>query len=408
MGQRPLISSGVTGWTGVRDDDPFSADNLPYGSAVDAAGRPFVVARIGDRALDLTAASAVLAPDLAPLLAAGTLDDLLAAGPDAWAAVRTAVRSWLTGDAHRATAGPLLRPVTGLDLRLPFTVADYTDFYGNEYHAANAGRILRPGSPSVRPNWRHLPVGYHGRAGTVVVSGTPVRRPCGQAPGPDGGPEFGPTRRLDLEAEVGFVAGVPARTPVPVRGFAAHVFGVCLVNDWSARDIQAWESAPLGPFLGKAFGTSVSAWITPLAALDRAWIEPPERDPAPLPHLDDAGLRTGLNLALRVSVNGETLATPLFRTMYWTPAQMLAHLTSGGAALRTGDLLASGTVSGPRREERGCLLELTWNGTEPVTLADGTERGFLLDGDEVVITATAPGPHGLVSLGEVRGTVQCP
>jgi fumarylacetoacetase len=392
----------------VADDDPYSVDNLPYGSAVDAAGRAFAVARIGDRALDLTGAAAALAPDLAPLLARGTLDDLLAAGPGAWATVRTAVRSWLTGAAYRATAEPLLRPVAGLELRLAFTVADYTDFYGNEYHAVNAGRILRPDSPGVRPNWRHLPVGYHGRAGTVVVSGTAIRRPCGQAPGPGGVVTFGPTQRLDLEAEAGFVVGTgssPGGGPVPLRAFGDHVLGVGLVNDWSARDIQAWESAPLGPFLGKAFGTSVSAWITPLAALDRAWIDPPARDPAPLPHLDDAGLRTGLDLALRVSVNGHTLATPSFRTMYWTPAQMLAHLTSGGTALRTGDLLASGTVSGPSRDERGCLLELTWNGTEPVVLADGTQRGFLLDGDEVVITATAPGPHGPISLGEVRGSV---
>jgi fumarylacetoacetase len=400
----------VTGWTGVADDDPFSVDNLPYGSAADGRGGAFTAVRIGDRALDLSQASAVIAPDLAPLFARGTLDDFLAAGPPVWTQVRAAVRSWLTDPAYRGAAGPLLRPVAELDLRLPFTVADYADFYANEHHAANASRIFRPGSTGVTPNWRHLPVGYHGCAGTVMVSGTPVRRPCGQYRGADGTIEFGPSQRLDLEAEVGFVVGAGSRpgTAVPVAGFGAHVFGACLVNDWSARDIQAWESVPLGPFLGKSFGTSVSAWITPLEALGHAWIAPPPRDPAPLPYLDDTATPSGLDLALQVSLNGETLTRPSFATMYWTPAQMLAHLTSGGAALRPGDLFASGTVSGPRREERGCLLELTWNGTEPVTLADGSSRAFLHDGDEVVITAATPGPCGRIALGEVRGRIMPP
>jgi fumarylacetoacetase len=400
----------VTSWTGVADDDPFSVDNLPYGSAADGRGGAFTAVRIGDRALDLTRASFVIEPDLAPLFTRGTLDDLLAAGPPAWTQARGTVKSWLTDPAYRSEVEPLLRPVAELDLRLPFTVADYADFYANEHHAANASRIFRPGSTGVTPNWRHLPVGYHGCAGTVVVSGTPVRRPRGQYRGADGTIEFGPSQRLDLEAEVGFVVGVGSRpgTAVPVAGFGAHVFGTCLVNDWSARDIQAWESTPLGPFLGKSFGTSVSAWITPLEALDHARIAPPPRDPEPLPYLDDTATRSGLNLELEVSLNGETLSRPSFSTMYWTPAQMLAHLTSGGAALRPGDLFASGTVSGPRREERGCLLELTWNGTEPVTLADGSSRAFLHDGDEVVITATAPGLCGRIALGEVRGRIMPP
>lgn len=395
----------VSGWTGVADDAPFSVDNLPYGSAADGS-RAFAVVRIGDRALDLTRASAALSPGLAPLFARGTLDDLLAAGRATWTRARAAVQSWLTDEAYRAAMEPLLHPVAGLDLRLPFTVADYVDFYGNEYHAANAARILRPGSSGVASNWRHLPVGYHGRAGTVVVSGTPIRRPRGQYRDGDT-VAFGPSQRLDLEAEVGFVVGTGSApgTAVPVAAFREHVFGVCLVNDWSARDIQAWESTPLGPFLGKAFGTSVSAWITPLDALRQAWVDPPARDPAPLPYLSDTAAPSGLDLALEVKLNAGTLSQPSFRMMYWTPAQMLAHLTSGGAALRPGDLFASGTVSGPHRDERGCLLELTWNGAEPVTLADGSVRGFLHDGDDVVITATAPGPHGPLSLGEVRGRV---
>ncbi|HYZ52260.1 MAG TPA: fumarylacetoacetase [Streptosporangiaceae bacterium] len=401
--------SGVTGWTGVADDDLFSVDNLPYGSAAEAGGS-LAVARIGDYALDLTRASAVITPELAPLFAGGTLDDLLAAGPPAWTQARATIKSWLTDPAYRSEVEPLLRPVAEIDLRMPFTVADYADFYANEYHAANASRIFRPGSTGVAPNWRHLPAGYHGRAGTVMVSGTPVRRPRGQYRRADGTVEFGPSQRLDLEAEVGFVvgAGCGPGTAVPIAGFGAHVFGVCLVNDWSARDIQAWESTPLGPFLGKSFCTSVAAWITPLEALHHAWIAPPPRDPEPLPYLDDTAAPSGLDLSLEVSLNGETLTQPSFGTMYWTPAQMLAHLTSGGAALRPGDLFASGTVSGPRRQERGCLLELTWNGTEPVTLADGSSRAFLHDGDEVVITATAPGPCGRIALGEVRGRIMPP
>jgi fumarylacetoacetase len=404
------LEAAPESWTGVPGDHPFSVGNLPYGSAADGRGGAFVVVRIGDRALDLTRASAVAGPDLLPLFARGSLDDLLAAGAPKWTQARASVKSWLTDAAYRGALEPLLRPVAELDLLLPFAVADYADFYGNEHHAANASRIFRPDSTGVAPNWRHLPVGYHGCAGTVMVSGTPVRRPQGQYRDEDGTVAFGPSRRLDLEAEVGFVVGTGTApgTSVPVGGFGAHVFGACLVNDWSARDIQMWESTPLGPFLGKSFGTSVSAWITPLEALNEAWIASPARDPAPLPHLDDSARPNGLDLALEVRLNGETIAAPSFGTMYWTPAQMLAHLTSGGAALRTGDLFASGTVSGPRREERGCLLEYTWNGAEPFTLADGSVRTYLEDGDEVVITATAPGLYGRIALGEVRGRVTPP
>ncbi len=411
-GTGALVSgrADVATWTGVTADDPFSLDNLPYGAAADPGGEVFAAVRIGGYALDLARACARLEPGLLPLFARGTLDDFLAAGPPKWTLARAAIRSWLSDEAYRATVEPLLRPVADLDLRLPFTVADYADFYANEHHAGNVSRIFRPGSSGVAPNWRSLPVGYHGCAGTVVVSGTPVRRPRGQHRDDGGAVSFGPSRRLDLEAEVGFVVGAGSApgTEVPVAGFGAHVFGACLVNDWSARDIQVWESTPLGPFLSKSFATSVSAWITPLEALGEAWVAPPPRDPAPLPYLDDSARPSALDLVLEVRLNGQTIARPSYRTMYWTPAQMLAHLTSGGAPLRPGDLFASGTVSGPSREERGCLLEYTWNGAEPFTLADGSSRTFLADGDEVLITATAPGPHGRLSLGEVRGRVTLP
>ncbi len=365
------------------------------------------VARVGlrydDRVLDLAAA---LEPDLAAEVMGPNLDRLLAAMPSLWQCVFDAVASLEPPEEH-------LYDLADVRLVMPFTVADYVDFYSSEHHAANIGRMLRPGQPALSPNWKHLPIGYHGRAGTVVVSGTDVVRPHGQRrlqnSGADGEVVFGPTTRLDIEAEVGFVVGTPSElgTSVPLGGFADHVFGVCLVNDWSARDIQAWEYQPLGPFLAKSFATSVSAWVTPLAALGAAWVAPPARDPQPLPYLDDAATPpAGLDLRLEVRLNGHVVATPPFAQMYWTGAQQLAHLTVNGASLRTGDLFASGTVSGPEPGERGSLMELSWNGAEPITLPDGQVRTFLEDGDEVVITATAPGPGGaVVALGEVRGRI---
>jgi fumarylacetoacetase len=255
------------------------------------------------------------------------------------------------------------------------------------------------------PNWKYLPVGYHGRSGTVIASGTPVTRPNGQRAGPEGVPVFGPSRRLDFEAEVGFVIGAGSSGPVSVGEFADHVFGAFLVNDWSARDLQSWESRPLGPFLAKSFATSVSPWVVPLDALEQARISPPPRSPEPLAHLADAD-PWGLDLALEVRLNGHLVSRPPFAAMYWTPAQMLAHMTSNGASTRTGDFYASGTVSGPDRDQRGCLLELSWGGAEPLTLADGSVRTFLEDGDEVSITATAPAADGArIGFGEVAGRI---
>lgn len=390
-------------WVEGAQGGGFGVDHLPYGAADSG-----LVARVGDVAVDLAVA------EERGLVAAGgalrqpTLNALMAAGPATWRAVRAQLTRLLTDPAQRSAVAPLLRPVAELALRLPFEVADYVDFYSSEQHAGNVGRILRPGQPPVLPNWRHLPVGYHGRAGTVVVSGTAVVRPCGQRKPPDRDtPVYGPSVRLDIEAEVGFVVGVPSPpgARVSTADLTRHVFGVVLVNDWSARDIQAWEYQPLGPFLGKSFATSVSAWVTPLEALEHAWVPAPPQDPPVLDYLveDD---RRGLDLRLAVEWNGTTVSRPPFATLYWTPAQQLAHLTVNGASLRTGDLFASGTVSGPRRDSTGSFLELTWGGQEPVTLADGTSRTFLADGDTVTIGATAPGPDGTVlTLGEVTATI---
>jgi fumarylacetoacetase len=330
----------------------------------------------------------------------------MAAGPSTWAATRTWVQALLTDPHEQDLVEPELHPIAAVALHLPVEVADYVDFYCSEHHARRVGELVRPGQDPLPPQWRHLPVGYHGRAGSVVVSGTDVRRPHGQRRGDDG-PVFAPTARLDFEAEVGWWVGVPttAGTRLSAAHLDAHVFGVSLVNDWSARDIQTWESMPLGPMLAKSFATSVAAWVTPLAALQAARVPLPEQVPTPLPHLqvDDPA---GLDLNLEVSVAGSVVSRPPYASMYWSVGQMLAHLTSNGAALATGDLFASGTVSGPRADERGCLLELTSGGKEPLTLGDGTRRDFLADGDEVLITATAPSVDGgRLALGEVRGVV---
>lgn len=385
----------------------FGLAHLPYG-VVRVGGQPRPAVRIGDRALDLAAVEAVGLVDAGGAFRGGTnLDRFLAAGPAVWRAVRDRLTELLTAPGAEARVRPLLRTLG--DPVLPFPVADYVDFYSSEQHARNVGQIFRPGQPSLLPNWKHLPVGYHGRAGTVVVSGTPIVRPSGQRKPPDQEtPVFGPSTRLDIEAEVGFVVGVPSRlgSPVRVDSFADHVFGVVLVNDWSARDLQAWEYQPLGPFLGKSFATSVGAWITPLAALADAWVPLPAPDPPVLDYLREPE-RRGLDLALTVQWNGTQVSAPPFAGMYWTPAQQLAHLTVNGAALRTGDLYASGTVSGPERDQVGSFLELTWGGTEPVRLADGSERTFLADGDTVTIGATAPAVDGgRLTLAEVTGTIQ--
>ncbi|KPI20845.1 fumarylacetoacetase [Actinobacteria bacterium OK074] len=396
------------------EDDLFGPHNLPYGVFSTAAPADLperrVGVRFGDHVLDAGAAAAALGSPHATLLARPTLNPLLAAGRTAWSQIRADLTTWLTTPANRPLLTPFLHPLPTVTLHLPFEVADYVDFYSSEHHARNAGAVFRPDAADpLPPNWKHLPIGYHGRAGTVVVSGTDVVRPSGQrkAPG-DPAPVFGPSVRLDIEAEVGFVVGVPSQRgrPVGLSSFRDHVFGLCLLNDWSARDIQAWEYVPLGPFLGKSFTTSVSAWVTPLEALEAARLRAPERTHPLLPYLDDTSTDPqGYDLRISVELNGHTISEPPFSTMYWTAAQQLAHLTVNGATLRTGDLYASGTVSGPSPAERGSLLELTWNGRDPLELPDG-KRAFLEDGDVVTLRAWAPGAGGTrVGLGEVTGRV---
>jgi len=388
----------VSSWLPLPANTGFGPDTLPYGVVGSR-----VVVPLGDQLLDLATALARVDGTLARLVDRPTLDPLLAAGRPTWDAVRTTLRRMLTVDTpeHRRAVEAALRDPRPPP-QLPFTVADYADFYSSEQHATNVGRIFRPDAPALPPAWKHVPIGYHGRSGTVVVSGTPVRRPRGIV----GSGRYGPTERLDIEAEVGFVVGTPSRLgePVPAADWGEHVFGVVLLNDWSARDIQSFESRPLGPFLGKSFLTSVSPWVVPLAALEPAFVDPPAQDPRPLDHLQPAG--PALDLTLEVRLNGQLISRPPAAALYWTSAQQLAHLTGNGAAVRTGDLYASGTVSGDAADQLGCLLELTRGGQDPVRLPDGTTRAYLSDGDTIDITATAPGPSGtLIGLGAVSGTV---
>jgi fumarylacetoacetase len=363
----------------------YGLDNLPYAALVAADGRRFAGVRFEDAVLDLVHVDPALFSD-------GTLDAFLAAGPESWARVRAEAAALIDTGALQLVPIEEVTPVLG------FTVADFVDFYASEHHATNAGRIFRPNADPLPANWKRLPIGYHGRSGSVIASGTPVHRPEGIL-GPD---HFGPTQRLDFEAELAFVVGHPGRR-IPVGDADRHVFGVCLLNDWSARDIQSFETVPLGPFLGKSFATSVSPWITPLSALGPVRRPAAEQRPRPVAHLVDSDGRHGLDVDLEIRINDEVVSRPRFADTYWTYAQMLAHLTSNGATARTGDVFASGTVSGPDRDRRGCLLELTWNGTEPLRLGSG-ERAWLADGDVVTLSASA----GDVSLGEVSGRILPP
>jgi fumarylacetoacetase len=405
-------------WVEIPRGSDFPIENLPYGVATHGERPAHVATRIGGWVVSLGALAigghlnrldgVDGVADPVAVFATGSLNPFMALGPIAWASVRERLTELFTVASHESKLKQYLVPAEDVVLHLPFEVADYVDFYSSEDHATNLGRIFRPGGEALMPNWKHLPIGYHGRAGTVVVSGTPITRPSGQRKAPtDEEPRFGPSVRLDIEAEVGFVVGVPTPLgqPVSVGDFQDHVFGAVLVNDWSARDIQAWEYVPLGPFLGKSFATSVSPWVVPLAALAAARVAPPMQDPVPLPYLQ--GETWGYDLALEVRLNGAPVSRPPFAGLYWTPGQQLAHMTVNGASLRTGDLYASGTVSGPQPDQRGSFIELTWNGAEPIRLPDGTTRAFLVDGDTVSISATAPGADGSrIGFGEVVGTIR--
>lgn len=411
----------------------FPIQNLPYGvfSRRGNAQTARVGVAIGDQILDVAAAreSGLLGgPEEAAATACGedSLNALMALGSEHWGYLRAALSSLLSRDtdgARRERAAAALVPMAEAEMAMPAVIGDYTDFYCSIYHATNVGSMFRPDNP-LMPNYKHLPIGYHGRSSSVALSGTPVRRPSGQTKADDAAaPVYGASKLLDYELEVGFFVG-----PGNAIGEASSVdeaedrlFGFCLVNDWSARDIQKWEYQPLGPFLAKSFLTSISPWVVTTAALAPFRLpafERPEGDPEPLPHLDSERNRAhgGIDMNLEVFLRSEAmrergeepqrLTRGNFRDMYWTAAQMLAHHASNGCNMSPGDLLASGTVSGQAKDSRGCLLELTWRGAEPVELLGGEVRRFLLDGDEVVLRGYCEKDGAVrIGFGECRGAV---
>ncbi|GAA1525987.1 fumarylacetoacetase [Kribbella lupini] len=393
-------------WIDLPDATPFGPDNLPLGVFRLGDEEPRIGAAIGDHLIDLAPVASAQMLDGSQLFNQPTLNAFLALGRPAWKATREWLLDLVRNENNRDAVEPHLVPRDAVTMLLPFEVADYVDFYASEVHATNLGRLFRPDSEPLLPNWKHLPVGYHGRAGTVVASGTDIVRPSGQRKAPtDTEPSYGPSQRLDIEVELGFVVGTPSAlgTPVGVDAFEDHMYGVVLVNDWSARDLQAWEYVPLGPFLGKSFATSISPWVVSLEALKDAMVPLPQQDPPVLPYL--RGDLQNPDITFEVRWNGQLVSTPPYREMYWSPAQMLAHLSVNGASVRTGDLYASGTVSGTAKDQRGSFIELSWGGREPVTV-NGEERTFLQDGDEVTITGWATTKDGRrIGLGEVTGRI---
>ena len=388
-------------WIDIPADSPFGPENLPLGIFRAGDEDPRVGAAIGDQIIDL----APLAHQR-EVFAEPSLNAFLALGRPAWQATREWLLELVSNEDNRGTVEPHLIPQVYVTMLLPFEVADYVDFYASEHHASNVGRLFRPDAEPLLPNWKHLPVGYHGRAGTVVASGTDIVRPSGQRKAPaDAAPTYGPSQRLDIEVELGYVVGSPSTlgSRVSVDDFKDHVYGVVLVNDWSARDIQAWEYVPLGPFLGKSFATSISPWVVSLDALEASEVPLGKQEPAVLPYL--AGGLTNFDITFEVRWNGQLVSSPPYREMYWSAAQMLAHLSVNGASVRTGDLFASGTVSGAEKDQRGSFLELSWGGRKPITV-NGEQRTFLEDGDEVTITAWASTPDGArIGLGDVTGKI---
>jgi fumarylacetoacetase len=417
------MDPALRSWVPVAADSPFPIQNLPYGVFRRRGGAAAVGVAIGESILDLTflEASGLLS---GPLLGRqrvfdqGKLNPFLALGRPAWTETRARIRQLLRAEEPTLRDDAALRerallPISETELLLPVEVGDYTDFYSSRQHATNVGIMMRGPDNALMANWLYLPVAYHGRASSLVVSGTDIRRPCGQSKADNApAPTFGPSRSLDFELEMGFFVGPGNELgrPIPIREAADHIFGMVLVNDWSARDIQRWEYQPLGPFLSKSFATSLSPWVVTLDALEPFRIPGPVQEPPPFPYLKSEGpwafdihlevwLKTArMNAAQRICSSNAS-------NLYWNICQQLAHHTINGCNLRPGDLLASGTISGPAPDSFGSLLELTWKGTRPLRLPGGEERRFLEDGDTVTMSGWCQGEGYRVGFGEVRGTV---
>ena len=393
-------------------DCPFPLNNLPCGvfSAGDEELRCGVA--IGDYVLDVTGLEEEGLLSLAggPLLDVPFWNEVMGAGPAVWADLRKRLTALLAeGSADQAGVEPFLVPLAEVELHLPFLVAEYTDFYAGRHHATNVGTMFRGAENALPPNWLHIPIGYNGRASSVVVSGTEVRRPWGQVKGPDHAvPSFQPSRRFDIELEMGAVVGMPSDGPVTVAEADAMIFGYVLLNDWSARDIQAWEYQPLGPFQAKATATTISPWVVMKAALEPFRTATPPREVPLLPHLQEPGpmlYDIALEVGLRPEGGAETvIARTNYREMYYSAAQQLAYHTTSGCPMTTGDLLGSGTISGLTKDSRGSLLELSWGGKEPIAIAGGT-RSFIEDHDTLTLRGWCKGEGYIIGFGDCVGKV---
>ena len=383
---------------------PFPLNNLPYGVfSTEGADRRCGVA-IGDKILDVQLAEAqgLISIGRGNVFSHASWNAFMALGPDAWANLRSQLTSLLGEEGN--TSAPLVTQADAM-LHLPLTVTEYTDFYASRHHATNVGSMFRGPENALPPNWLHIPIGYNGRASSVVVSGTDVRRPWGQLKGPnDDAPRWAPSQRFDIELEMGAIVGTPSNGPISVNQADANIFGYVVLNDWSARDIQAWEYQPLGPFQAKATATTISPWIVPTAALEPFRCNTPAREAELLPHLRDTGPML-FDIDLDITLNGHVISETNYGVMYYSAAQQLAHHTTSGCPMRVGDLLGSGTISGPEKHQRGSLLELSWGGKEPFTLPDGTTRSFINDGDILNLRGRAQGDGYQIGFGDCLGKV---
>lgn len=417
----PANDPALRSWIPVPEGSDFPIQNLPLGVASWNGEPPVPVTRVGDTVVDLS----ILA-DLGLLDSTGIareafllpeLNGLMHGGRNAVRRLRARLSELLRHDHPElrddsAAREDALLPVDQVRMVLPVRIGDYTDFYSSRQHAYNVGCMFRDPANALLPNWLHLPVGYHGRASSIVVSGTPIRRPMGQyKPAPDAAPVFGATRQLDMELEVAFITfdGKPLGERISTAEAEDHILGLVLFNDWSARDIQAWEYVPLGPFLGKNFGSSISPWVVLLDALEPFRSASPVQDPPVLPYLQQQGpghFDIALEAAIATGDGRETvICRSNFKHLYWSMAQQLAHHTVNGCNVRAGDVMASGTISGDTEDSYGSLLELTWKGTKPLAMHDGTERKFLLDGDTLVMRGHCVKDGVRIGFGEVRGEV---
>ena len=428
MTSDPTCAPALRSWVPVPPESDFPIQNLPFGAFARAGDGTHLCVAIGDVALDLSVLARAglldgVCADARAVFCAPSLNALLARGRVAWRATRERLSQLLAEGDERLRAAGIADAALVERARerfvLPLEVRDYVDCYSSLEHATNLGKMFRPSGEPLMPNWRYIPIGYHGRASTVVADGSDVVRPFGQLKPDESPPAFAPTRALDFELELAFVTGDGPQEPgarIAVDAAREHVFGVALLNDWSARDIQAWEYQPLGPFLGKSFATTLGSWIVTLDALEPFRVAGPAQTPPPLPYLamrDAENYDIALEVTLRSTamrdarLDAATICRTNFRDMYWSMAQQLAHATSNGARVRAGDLFGSGTISGGSPDSYGSMIELTWRGARPLTLPDGATRAFLADGDEVVLSGFAGGDgRPRIGLGACRGTIR--